>query len=122
MISIFVSSTFGDMQAERDVIRQRVLPRLKKLASIYGESVRMIDLRWGVNTTALSEKQATWKIMDVCFEQIDKCDGKMICLIGNRYGWIPNYDIDEMTKKFGLTLCSNVRATELEIQYGILQR
>ena len=82
----------------------------------------MIDLRWGVNTTALSEKQATWKIMDVCFEQIDKCDGKMICLIGNRYGWIPNYDIDEMTKKFGLRLCSNVSATELEIQYGILQR
>lgn len=122
MISIFVSSTFGDMQAERDVLRQRVLPRLKKLASRFGESVRMIDLRWGVNTTSLSEEQATWKIMDVCFDQIDKCNGRIICLIGNRYGWVPNYDINEMSTRFGLNLCSNVSATELEIQYGILQR
>lgn len=122
MISIFVSSTFSDMQAERDVLRQRVLPRLQKVASRYGESVRIIDLRWGVNTTAMSEEQATRRIMDVCFEQIDKCDGRMVCLIGNRYGWVPNYDIDEVTKKYGLNLCSNVSATELEIQYGILQR
>ncbi len=122
MISIFVSSTFGDMQAERDVLRQRVLPRLKKLASGFGESVRMIDLRWGVNTTSLSEEQAAWKIMDVCFDQIDKCNGRMICLIGNRYGWVPHYDINEMRTRFGLNLSSNVSATELEIQYGILQR
>lgn len=122
MISIFVSSTFGDMQAERDIIRQRVLPRLKKLASKYGESVRIIDLRWGVNTTSLSEEEATRKIMDVCFDQIDKCNGRMICLIGNRYGWVPNYHINEMSTRFGLNLCSNVSATELEIQYGILQR
>lgn len=122
MISIFVSSTFSDMQAERDVLRQRVLPRLQKVASRYGESVRIIDLRWGVNTTAMSEEQATKRIMDVCFEQIDKCNGRMVCLIGNRYGWVPNYDIDEIAKRYGLNLCSNVSATELEIQYGILQR
>lgn len=122
MISIFVSSTFGDMQAERDVLRQRVLPKLNKLVSRYGESVRMIDLRWGVNTTSLSEEQATRKILDVCFDQIDKCDGRMICLLGNRYGWVPNYDIDEMSSRYGLNLNTNVSATELEIQYGILQR
>lgn len=122
MISIFVSSTFGDMQLERDVLRQRVLPRLKKLASGFGESVRMVDLRWGVNTTSLSEEEATRKILDVCFDQIDKCNGRMICLIGNRYGWVPHYDINEMESRFGLSLHSNVSATELEIQYGILQR
>lgn len=122
MISIFVSSTFGDMQAERDVLRQRVLPKLKRLASEFGESVRMIDLRWGVNTTALSEEEASRKILDVCFEQIDKCDGRMICLIGTRYGWVPRYDINELEAKFGLCLSSNASATELEIQYGILQR
>ena len=122
MISIFVSSTFSDMQAERDVLRQRVLPRLQKVASRYGESVRLIDLRWGVNTTAMSEEQATRKILDVCFEQIDKCDGRMVCLIGNRYGWIPKYDVNEMANRFSLNLSSNVSATELEIQYGILQR
>ena len=110
------------MQAERDVLRQRVLPRLQKAASEYGESIRMVDLRWGVNTTELSEEQATQKIMDVCFEQIDKCDGRMVCLIGNRYGWIPTYDLSKITRKYPLNLSSNVSATELEIQYGILQR
>lgn len=110
------------MQAERDVLRQRVLPRLQKAASEYGESIRMVDLRWGVNTTELSEEQATLKIMDVCFEQIDKCDGRMVCLIGNRYGWIPTYDLSKITRKYPLNLSSNVSATELEIQYGILQR
>lgn len=122
MISIFVSSTFSDMQAERDVLRQRVLPRLQKFASVYGESLRMVDLRWGVDTTSMSEEQATKKIMGVCFEQIDKCEGKMICLVGNRYGWVPNYDIKEMANRFSLTLNSNISATELEIQYGIFQR
>lgn len=122
MLSIFVSSTFSDMQAERDIIRQRVLPRLQRVASRYGEAVRIIDLRWGVNTTAMPEKQATEKIMDVCFEQIDKCNGRMLCLLGNRYGWIPEYDFNEINERYGLNLSSRVSATELEIQYGILQR
>jgi len=122
MLSIFVSSTFSDMQAERDVIRQRVLPRLQRFAAKYGESIRIVDLRWGINTTAMSEKQATEKIMDVCFEQIDKCNGRMLCLLGNRYGWIPKYDFHEINNRYGLNLASNVSATELEIQYGILQR
>lgn len=122
MLSIFVSSTFSDMQSERDIIRQRVLPRLQRVASRYGESVRIIDLRWGVNTTAMPEKQATEKIMDVCFEQIDKCNGRMLCLLGNRYGWIPEYDFNEINERYGLNLSSRVSATELEIQYGILQR
>lgn len=121
MLSIFVSSTFSDMQAERDIIRQRVLPRLQRVASKYGESVRIIDLRWGVNTTAMPEKQATEKIMDVCFEQIDKCNGRMLCLLGNRYGWIPEYDFNEINNRYGLNLSSRVSATELEIQYGVLK-
>lgn len=122
MLSIFVSSTFGDMQAERDVIRQRVLPRLQRVAAKYGESVRIVDLRWGVNTTSMTEEQATEKIMDVCFEQIDKCDGRMLCLLGNRYGWVPNYDHKKISERYGINLQSKVSATELEIQYGILQR
>jgi len=123
MISIFVSSTFGDMQAERDIIRQRVLPRLQKFAAEYGESVRIIDLRWGVNTTSLSKKEATERIIDDCFEQIDKCNGRMFCLLGNRYGSAPEeYTIEEICERYGLQLSEEVSLTELEIQYGILQR
>lgn len=122
MISIFVSSTFGDMQAERDVLRQNVLPRLQRRAAEFGESVRFIDLRWGVDTTDMSEENATKKIMDVCFEQIDKCGGKMLCLLGERYGWIPDYDAEKLSRRYGVILEPNASATELEIQYGILHR
>ena len=43
--SFFVSSTFIDMQGERDALHQIVLPRLREKASKYGNSVQFIDLR-----------------------------------------------------------------------------
>jgi len=50
--SIFVSSTFRDMQAERDALRDFVLPRINEFAAKYGRAVEIIDLRWGVDTAA----------------------------------------------------------------------
>lgn len=42
---LFVSSTFQDMQYERDAIRDLVMPRLNKEAHEYGQSVSVCDLR-----------------------------------------------------------------------------
>ena len=39
MNTIFVSSTFRDMDLERDVIQQQVHPRLNKIAWQYGQSI-----------------------------------------------------------------------------------
>ena len=39
MKTLFVSSTFQDMQSERDAIRDIVLPRLNAEAQKYGQSV-----------------------------------------------------------------------------------
>ena len=54
-VSIFVSSTFRDMQLERDAIRDRVLPRLEELAAHHGTTVSIVDLRWGIDTTGIDE-------------------------------------------------------------------
>jgi hypothetical protein len=47
MKSIFVSSTFRDMQAERDMLHLEVIPRLQEKAREYGERISFTDLRWG---------------------------------------------------------------------------
>ena len=122
MLSILISSTFNDMQAERDVIRSRVAPVLRRIAAQYGQSLRLIDLRWGVNTADMSEEAAAQKVLETCLNEIDRCDGYMICLLGNRYGWVPDYTRLTTLQDHGITLPHPVSVTELEIQYGILQR
>lgn len=59
MKNIFVSSTFRDMQAERDMIQKEVLPQLRSKARAYGENINMIDLRWGVDTSELESEEGT---------------------------------------------------------------
>ena len=58
MKSFFVSSTFCDMQAERDIMHQRVFPRIRKQLEPYGEDIEGLDLRWGVDTSNMSEKES----------------------------------------------------------------
>lgn len=122
MLSILISSTFNDMQAERDIIHQKVVPRLRKTAAGFGESVRLLDLRWGVNTESMSEETAAQKVLDVCLDEIDRCDGYMVCLLGQRYGWIPDYSKVTSVENHQIRMETPVSVTELEIQYGILQR
>ena len=57
MKSFFVSSTFCDMQAERDILHQRVFPRIRKQLEPYGEDIEGLDLRWGVDTSNMSGKK-----------------------------------------------------------------
>ena len=50
MKSIFVSSTFKDMHAERDMIQNIVQPAVNKKLNEQGEYVLFSDLRWGIDT------------------------------------------------------------------------
>ena len=52
---VFVSSTFKDMQFERDALSARVAPRIDTFLSLYGENVHFGDLRWGVNTSEMDD-------------------------------------------------------------------
>jgi NACHT domain- and WD repeat-containing protein len=44
---VFVSSTFLDLRAERDVLQRTTFPRLAELCSRHGTVFQAIDLRWG---------------------------------------------------------------------------
>lgn len=89
-ISIFVSSTFNDMQSERDLIKEKIAPEIEKYINKFGYSIEFIDLRWGINTQSIDENEANKKILRTCFSEIKKTKPFFIALVGERYGWIPD--------------------------------
>lgn len=124
MKTIFVSSTFNDMQHERDVLQNIVANRLNSIAKQYGDSVSFRDLRWGVNTLELTEQEASEKVLEVCLDGIDRSDPPMIVLLGDRYGWIPGEQILKSVahrKAFDSLDDLEISVTALEIEYGALQ-
>ena len=64
---VFVSSTFKDMQAERDYLRQVVFPRVEEELRKGRIQLEPIDLRQGVETADLpseeAREQSVWKVI-----------------------------------------------------------
>lgn len=120
MKTIFVSSTFKDMQVERDAIRDIVSPLINQKALSHGDRIDFCDLRWGVNTEDLDNNEGAKKVLDVCFREIDRSQPPMIIILGDRYGWIPDKHIIMETislKQFELEDLEK-SITALEIEYG----
>ncbi len=118
---VFVSSTFKDMQFERDLLQTYAIPTLNEQLREYGERAYFGDLRWGVNTTDLDSDEGSRKVLKVCLDQIDNCKPYMIVLVGERYGWIPAQElIDEACVLKGIDRIQDISVTELEIDYGAL--
>jgi|GEM_PF-5868116 len=121
--SIFVSSTFRDMQAERDAMRDYVLPKVNEFASRYGRTIELIDLRWGVDTAAVSEEEQNNKVLRTCLDEIERSRPFFIGLIGECYGWVPpEADMAEVLEASSFSIDNlNKSVTALEIEYGALR-
>ena len=65
-IRVFISSTFRDMQDERDYLMRRTFPKLRQLASAKDVTLTELDLRWG----STEEESKSGKLMDICFREI----------------------------------------------------
>ena len=87
--NIFISSTFKDMDYERDVIKFKVIPELNRRFRSRRVELQAIDLRLGVNTAKMSEEESELKVLDVCTYCINSSRPFFIGLIGQRYGWVP---------------------------------
>ena len=85
-VSVFVSSTFDDMHAERDYLVKEVFPRLREWCELRRLRLVDVDLRWGVTEADATNNK---RVVDVCLRRIDDCRPFFICLLGQRYGWIP---------------------------------
>jgi len=87
---IFVSSTFSDLEEERNALQENVFPELRKLCMQHGFRFQAIDLRWGVS----KEASLSQETMRICLQEIKRCQEitpkpNFIILLGDRYGWQP---------------------------------
>lgn len=83
-IRVFVSSTFIDMQAERDFLIGQVFPDIRRRCAVLGVDFEVIDLRWGV-----SGESSDAQVLDYCLDQLEGCLPYLFAMIGSRYGWVP---------------------------------
>lgn len=122
MKSVFISSTFKDMQAERDRLHEIVFPKLRKIMQEYGEDIQELDLRWGVDTSDMSEEESGHQVLKVCIDAIDRCHPYIIVLLGERYGWIPDFNVVQSLQDTRMDNLyeEEMSITNLEIRYGAL--
>ena len=116
-IRVFISSTFRDMQQERDYLIKFTFPQLRKLCDERGVIWSEVDLRWGIT----DEQSAEDQVLPICFQEIDNCRSFFIGILGERYGWIPEkidgalLEREQWIKEHG-----GVSVTEMEFYYGAL--
>lgn len=122
-IRIFISSTFKDMEIERNYLLCKIFPRLRLMAEKRNVSIIPIDLRWGIT----EEESKTGKVVEICLQEIENSHPFFIGIIGNRYGWCPSADevndCIQNEKYQWLTddILSGLSITEIEMQYGVLR-
>lgn len=118
---IFITSTFQDLQAERDHLQHVVFPQLEEALRSRRHFLEPIDLRSGIDTTGASEEARELQVLKVCLDEIERSRPYMIVILGDRYGSIPNATrLKAAAQEEGITLdvtCYSV--TALEIEFGL---
>src|ERR1700692_4296115 len=87
---LFVSSTFADFAAERNVLQREVFPTLDAYCTTNGYQFLPLDLRWGVN----EEAQLDQRTAEICLNEVraakrDYPPPNFLIMLGNRYGFVP---------------------------------
>lgn len=116
-IRVFVSSTFKDMQAERDELIKFIFPQLRKICQQRGVVWGQVDLRWGIT----DEQKSEGKVLPICLEEIQRCRPFFIGILGERYGWT-DYEVPAqmVAHEPWLSQYAGHSVTELEILHGVL--
>jgi nephrocystin-3 len=118
-IRVFISSTFRDMQAERELLIKRVFPELRSLCAKRFVTFTEVDLRWGIT----EEQAAEGKVLPICLEEIERSRPYFLGLLGERYGWIPAavpQDVIDREPWLKEHVSDHTSVTELEILHGVL--
>lgn len=124
-VPLFISSTFRDMHAERDVLSNVVFPALQEKLRARRCRLEPIDLRVGVETAATqTERERELQILKVCLAEIERSRPFLLVLLGDRYGWVPGEDrISAAAAEAGFAVAdAGASVTALEIEYGLLKR
>ncbi len=84
-LRVFISSTFRDLQEEREHLVKKIFPEIRALCRKRGITFTEVDLRWGLT----DEDVALGQVIRTCLEEIDKCRPYFIGITGERYGYVP---------------------------------
>ncbi|MGE3802765.1 MAG: DUF4062 domain-containing protein, partial [Candidatus Kapaibacterium sp.] len=68
-LRLFISSTFRDMQEEREHLVKKIFPEIRALCRERGITFTEIDLRWGIT----AEEAEKGEVARICLQEIDKC-------------------------------------------------
>jgi hypothetical protein len=117
-VRVFVSSTFLDMQIERDLLVKEAFPELRVRFRARGVELLEVDLRWGVT----EEQSRNRETLPILLAEIDRCRPYFIGLLGDRYGWIPPADAIEGVRNAhpALREAEGLSVTAMEIMHGVL--
>lgn len=117
VVRVFISSTFKDMQADREELIKVTFPELRRRCRERRVEFVGVDLRWGIT----DEQAAQGEVLPICLVEIEWCRPYFIGLLGERYGWVPK-EIDEelVSREEWLKEHRDKSVTELEILHGVL--
>lgn len=124
IIRVFVSSTFSDMNNERNYLMANVFPQLKEIARRRNVTFVELDLRWGIP----DEDTRNGKVLQTCLDAIRDSKPFFIGIVGNRVGWCPT--MEEIKKNHVLLeqypeIIEDIKAgasvTEMEMQNAVLR-
>lgn len=117
-VRVFISSTFRDMHAERDHLVTVVFPELRERVEQLGLEFFDVDLRWGVPTKdANGETANSW---EYCRQWIDRVEPFFVCILGQRYGWVPEPEQLKATEDRRRQQVEPRSITDLEVRHAVL--
>lgn len=119
---VFITSTFQDMQAERDWLWDFVRPALEARLRARRRHLEWIDLRLGADTAqGATEAAREAQVLKVCLDEVRRSRPFLIALIGDRYGWVPPHDrAVAAAREAGIEGDVAGRSvTDLEIDFGV---
>ncbi|CBH12100.1 telomerase-associated protein, putative [Trypanosoma brucei gambiense DAL972] len=125
----FLSSTFLDMENERNTLVLDVFPQLRRWAAENNLHINIIevDLRWGITEDSTRANLSP----SVCLNEVSRCAPFFLGVLGSRYGYRPptlfhtvDDDVDstdfawiQTLQQEGNTNCMSV--TEMEMRHAI---
>ena len=122
-IRVFISSTFRDMQTERNVIVNGIFPLLRREYKNRSVDIMEVDLRWGITESDISNMT----LLEICIGETLNCVPFFVGLIGEHYGTLAKKEEIKMLpnaykRAIGMRsrddLPVGVSLTELEMRAG----
>lgn len=124
IIRVFISSTFSDMNNERNYLMVNVFPQLKEIARRRNVTFVELDLRWGIP----DEDTHNGIVIQTCLDAIRDSKPFFIGIVGNRVGWCPSMEeieknpiLLEQYPEIVDDIKSGYSVTEIEMQNAVLR-